>query len=453
MATVSVMELMTRYGFVLEMEEGNCRLKNSNEENEKHYADVVNMLAERGISLVDEMLESDFIEILESLFESTGEMLFSPEELAIHTVDLYVRGLVMQLNRLGLATTFSCDGHDARNAKIFFSTIEGAKEAQTVLQHAGLASHRNNLGLVFRVNREELPLFAGRLANITSEEVDELWEKANPLMKKPDFYSLLEELLSIYGVSGEEETIREFVVSQLKQHVDYLEVDHYGNVLAQVRKGNGPTVLLNAHLDTVDYFMDGRKILKNGSIWSSSEGVLGADDRAGVCVLLAVAKSLENSAFQGTVKFAFTVEEEIGLVGAKRVAKSFLWDVDMAFVVDRRGTGDIVTSCGGYIPFCSDSFARKVEQIGHRVHRNRWHAVKGGSSDTRIWAEQGINSINLSVGYQHEHTEYETVDIEATYGTYELVAQLLEESRTLTKRQLEQRIRNRATTERCEKIK
>lgn len=127
-------------------------------------------------------------------------------------------------------------------------------------------------------------------------------------------------------------------------------------------------------------------------------------------------------------------------VGARNVAKSFLWDADMAFVVDRRGTGDIVTSCGGYIPFCSASFANRKNRPS-----SPWVPSMacgfGGNSDTRIGAEQGINSVNLSVEYANEHTEDEFLDIEVNYGAYEFVIQLLEESHNLTKRHLERAIR------------
>jgi hypothetical protein len=92
------------------------------------------------------------------------------------------------------------------------------------------------------------------------------------------------------------------------------------------KTGNGPTILLNAHLDTAEELESGRKIVKHGPIWSSSSGILGADDRAGVAVLLEVAKWLETSDFNGTIKFAFTVEEECGLIGAKELEEYFLWD-------------------------------------------------------------------------------------------------------------------------------
>ena len=48
--------------------------------------------------------------------------------------------------------------------------------------------------------------------------------------------------------------------------------------------------------------------------------ILGADDRAGVAVLLNLAETLYQSpTFSGRIKFIFTVEEEVGLVGARNV--------------------------------------------------------------------------------------------------------------------------------------
>ncbi|UTW69513.1 hypothetical protein KHA80_22590 [Anaerobacillus sp. HL2] len=41
-------------------------------------------------------------------------------------------------------------------------------------------------------------------------------------------------------------------------------------------------------MDTVEEFCSSRKILEDGTILSSSEGILGADDRAGIAVILKV---------------------------------------------------------------------------------------------------------------------------------------------------------------------
>jgi tripeptide aminopeptidase len=178
---------------------------------------------------------------------------------------------------------------------------------------------------------------------------------------------------------------------------------------------------LNAHLDIVEELEPNRMIVKENGIWSSNKGILGADDRAGVAILLHIAEQLNNSSFSGKVKFIFTVKEEIGLVGARKVDEYFLWGTDAAIVVDRRGKGDIVTSCGGYIPFCEEAYGEFFENIAKEKGISGWKCTNGGSSDTRIWAEHGIQSVNLSVGYNYEHTEEEYLNVEVCYGTLQLI--------------------------------
>lgn len=236
-------------------------------------------------------------------------------------------------------------------------------------------------------------------------------------------YHEIECLLSISGVSGEEDAVREVVKEKLTRYVDHITEDHYGNLLAEKTygSGNGPTILLNAHLDTVDDIVEGRSIIKEGNIWSSSQGILGADDRAGVAVLLTIAKHLNQSKFNGKVKYIFTVEEEVGLAGAVQVDDYFLWGVDAAIVLDRRGNGDIVTSCGGIIPFCSEQYGEFFETVAKEAGLKGWACTAGGSSDTRVWARHGIQSVNLSVGYGNEHTDDEFLDVHATYQTYTLL--------------------------------
>ena len=139
-------------------------------------------------------------------------------------------------------------------------------------------------------------------------------------------------------------------------------------------------------------------------------------------------KRLDATNFQGTVKCIFTVEEEIGLLGAKGVDADFLQDVDAAFVIDRRGTGDIVTSRGGYEKFCDDSFGEFIEETARDHGLAGWKCTAGGSSDTRIWASHGIQSVNLSAGYYHEHSSDECLDVEGSLGTIELLMALFKEA-------------------------
>ncbi len=151
-------------------------------------------------------------------------------------------------------------------------------------------------------------------------------------------------------------------------------------------------------------------------------------------MLLPVAKMVIHfSTFSGKIKLVFTVEEEAGLVGASKVDEYFLWGTHATIVVERRGTSDIVTSCLGTIPFCEDGYGEFIEQVAKEADLTDWKCTQGGSSDTIIWASHGIQSINLSVGYYHEHTDAECLDIRACYKTTQLLRMFLEKERELVR--------------------
>ncbi|WP_066066998.1 M20/M25/M40 family metallo-hydrolase [Neobacillus soli] len=236
--------------------------------------------------------------------------------------------MVRQLNRLGFYTEGSCDGHERGNPSIGFSKEVNLDTVMEVLLAAGIPYiFARNRFLKLRIQRKLLLDITEKLSYIQKDSL----EKGIEFIRKQLFFKRLEELLSIEGESGNEAEVRRFVMEELRQHVDYLTVDQTGNILAQKTygTGHGPTLLLNAHLDTVERIEPSRTIVKNGSIWSSDQGILGADDRAGVAVILELARRLQSPGFNGKVKYIFTVEEEMGLIGARSVDETFLWDVNV----------------------------------------------------------------------------------------------------------------------------
>ena len=352
------------------------------------------------------------------------------EEPKVFEVDTYISGVIRELNRLGLYTIACCDGHEKRQPHIYFhkeTNMEKVMKLFRALRVNVHLSQSRSHRVAFRMNREQLLDLA---ENMRKVQIDWL-EQEEQYIQKMVFLQELEQLLSVSGESGNEGDIRAVVYEKLKPYVDYITVDRYGNLLAQktYKTGHGPTILLNAHLDTVEAFAPGRTIVKQGAIWSSSEGILGADDRAGVAVLLEIAKWLDTSSFNGTIKFVFTVEEECGLVGARNLEEYFLWDVDAAIVVDRRGSGDIVTSCSTIQPFCDIRYGQFFEQVARDIGLTHWTCTAGRSSDTRIWAEHGIQSVNLSAGYEWEHTDDEILNTDACYGTVQLIQAVLNQWR------------------------
>jgi len=384
--------------------------------------------------------EAEWLEVIQYEFQGiNGSYWFRPgdENIQIKNLDMYISGVVRQLNRLGFYTTMSCDGHHSRPAWVYVEKDVNVEKLMELLQTLGMSprlienENQKRYKVMFnQTSYEQLLDLAEKLSQFNKDSL----EKGMEFIKEQLFYKLVEEALNIPGESGKENQVRNYVLEQLAPYVDNMKVDYAGNVLAEKKYGTGigPTILLNAHLDTVYEMEKNREIVKDGIIWSSSKGLLGADDRAGVAIILQIAKQLYKSKiFNGKVKFIFTVEEEIGLLGAKQVNEYFLWGIDAAIVVDRRGTGDIVTSYEGWTPYCDKRYGEFIEEVAKTAGLEGWKTTSGGSSDTKVWASHGIQSVNLSVGYQNEHTDYETLNIAACYETTKLVLAILSKWREL----------------------
>ncbi|WP_019415984.1 M20/M25/M40 family metallo-hydrolase [Paenisporosarcina sp. TG20] len=440
--------LFTGFGFNVKEEEMHFNVGAMNKENIKLLETILKQLnASFMINRTELQIFSspvtvgEWVQVQEQLTDGRTELLRQYDVLPISQLDIYIAGLVTQFNELGFATKYSCDGHSSSNPIIDFTSKMQARNAHKVCENIHLPAILNwGTGLTFQVTRETLPAFAEKLFNITKEEAQKMIQLDSPFMPKEEYYSQLETLLNIPGASRNEGDIRKIVREHLTPYVDRISVDDAGNLLAIRKYGPGPTVLLNAHLDTVEEINPNRSILKCDQIWTSSEGILGADDRAGINVLLSIAKTLTKKQFNGTIKYIFTVEEEIGLRGARALHESFLWDVDMAFVVDRRNTSDIVISRGDTTRFCSIEFARAVERVARLEEFGQWKTTPGGSSDTAIWASHGIQSVNLSAGYDNEHTDMEQLDVEANYETYEFLMALIRNASRLIQRGVRQRV-------------
>jgi len=344
-------------------------------------------------------------------------------EINLLQLDTYISGVVRQVNRLGIQTEYSCDGHEKRKPFLVMPKGDAAKQLIELLNAIGIScrigrENRQHDTVNILIPRKNMLELAERLSN-----VDKDWLTSFDTIEEGLFQAELEKLLSIPGKSGNESEIRNYISKKLMPLVDTMRTDSYGNLLAEKSygTGRGPVIMLNAHMDIFKELIPGREIVKSNGIWRSSEGILGADDRAGIAILFQIANHLQTTRYNGTVKYILTVEEEIGLIGASEVNPAFLENIDAAFVLDRRGSGDIVTSCAGIEYFCTGAFGSAIEEIAATSSVGEWKCTAGGSSDTRIWATAGIQSVNLSVGYSNEHTNAESLDVWACYNTVRLL--------------------------------
>jgi len=83
---------------------------------------------------------------------------------------------------------------------------------------------------------------------------------------------LLERLISAFGVSGNEEKVRNIIQCEIKRYVDEVYVDKVGNLIAH-KKGKKPKIMLSAHMDEIGLMV--KNIEPKGRIYFAEIG--GAD--------------------------------------------------------------------------------------------------------------------------------------------------------------------------------
>jgi len=104
-----------------------------------------------------------------------------------------------------------------------------------------------------------------------------------------------------------------------------------GDFAAQA--GERRSLLLCAHLDTVPLLAPVEPVLIEGFWENENEGVLGADNKAAVAVLLALARHVRNVGAHVDLELLFTVGEETALAGARAFDASCLQS-DFGYVFD-----------------------------------------------------------------------------------------------------------------------
>jgi tripeptide aminopeptidase len=154
------------------------------------------------------------------------------------------------------------------------------------------------------------------------------------------------DLCRIRSVSGEEAAMAARVGEDLRgMGVEVEPPDAAGNLLARIG-GRDPDrwVLLCAHLDTVPHEGVVEPVCEAGGWVSAGETILGADNKAAVAVLLALAR---RAALEGAplgLELLFTTEEEVGLRGAKAFDVSRLRS-EFGYVFDHASPiGEVITA-------------------------------------------------------------------------------------------------------------
>jgi hypothetical protein len=198
---------------------------------------------------------------------------------------------------------------------------------------------------------------------------------------------------------------------QLQNHLPLgYQIDEWGNYYLEIGES---TTMFTCHLDTASYsegkvnhVFDGNYIKTDGS------SILGADDKAGMVILLYMIKK------EIPGLYYFFLGEERGCIGSSKVSQ--YWDslpfskkINKVISFDRRGTSSIITEQFGGV-CCSDIFANELSQRLNSVENsfNFRPDPTGIYTDSAQFIDIVPECTNISVGYYNEHSSSERQDIE-----------------------------------------
>jgi tripeptide aminopeptidase len=182
---------------------------------------------------------------------------------------------------------------------------------------------------------------------------------------------LFAELCAIPSPTGREGAMQDRVTAELASFGVTTEADATGNLLARMAGPGERPVLLCVHLDTVPH--DGipiEPVLVDDGWENAHEGILGADNKAALAVMLEVARRATIEGSPVGLELLFTVSEEDALAGAKAFDASRLTS-DFGYVFDHATPiGEVVVASPTYFRL-EASFRGKAAHAGIRPEDGR----------------------------------------------------------------------------------
>jgi hypothetical protein len=186
--------------------------------------------------------------------------------------------------------------------------------------------------------------------------------------------------------------------------------DGIGNWVLTIDNADGspPNTCFAAHLDTADSTPKPIARFRDDDdfVFTDGESILGADDRAGVTVLL----SLCQRDVPG-IYYLFSGEER-GCIGSGKAAtmKCLPDNVNKVICFDRKGWDDIITHQAGRRT-CSDEFALALAEAMEKHGVTLAPCPNGVYTDSREFADDVPECTNIAIGYQGAHTTGECQDL------------------------------------------
>lgn len=151
-----------------------------------------------------------------------------------------------------------------------------------------------------------------------------------------------------------------------------------GNLIVKLEgnKPDAPPFFLSAHMDTVGPGEGIKPRIEDGVIKSDGTTILGSDDKSGVAVIVETIRTIKENGFpHGDIEIAFTICEEIGLLGSKHIDMS-RFKAKHGIVLDSSTPDRLVLRCPS------------ADHMEFTVHGLEAHAG--------LCPENGINAIKIA---------------------------------------------------------
>ena len=175
---------------------------------------------------------------------------------------------------------------------------------------------------------------------------------------------LLDNFLKLVQIDSEsfnEAKIHKMLVEELKKLGCIVYVDKAGkkfntnaagNIIATLKgKEKGKPFILSAHMDTVCPGVGVKPCVKKDRVTSDGTTILGADDKAGIAIILETLRVLkELKGNHPSVQVIFTLCEEVGITGAKYLDYSKIKGTD-GLILDNESIEELIVRGPGKYNF------------------------------------------------------------------------------------------------------
>lgn len=197
------------------------------------------------------------------------------------------------------------------------------------------------------------------------------------LLSPAPVFKYFEEMAKIPHGSGNTKKISDYLVDFAVAHgLKYIQDDSNNVVIfkdGSVGYENSAPVIIQGHMDMVcekepdcdiDFDNDGLELYIDGAYLKAKGTTLGADD--GIAVAMALAVLEDNEIPHPPIEAVFTVDEEIGMLGATAFDASVLRGRTM-LNLDTEDEGQLLVSCAGGVTATCGLKTNKVKMTGYET--------------------------------------------------------------------------------------